>query len=280
MNNNFKLTKAMDLIKIYEEGNFQAFKEAYVSFFDGLDYFLELHEQIIEEYFPEFLPPKVDTTKISLEDFKNLDVERYEPTDYLIRGDGIKDRLHMYEDSIIDEYEELAHKYLGPKLPKRNYAYSCVPEDEIGKEFASKYLVRSFKHYYYKTIKEDAIKLGYDEVVKFIDDYPCYDWDLKCNYLDKLREKLKNIRLNDDLSEEELAYKLNLTEEVVKDLEKDGFPDFHVILQYARYEGITFNELLEYDYLIDMFDEDEEERLDEFLGYYGDSLPKYDHKLN
>ena len=223
----------LDLIKIYQEGNFEDFVDEFLDYEIELKKFDMIYEEVIDIYFPEIKEIK------------------------LTRGNGIYQvrselRENLNEDIrvkyIKDNYDKF---YCNKYISHAAFIVRKVIIDPIGKEFINNYYACSSKKIPYINVEEDLIKEGYFLLADFVHNHPICEHQ---RYLEAFREKLTQIRIETNLSVEDFASEIGISKRDVCLAEgkidplRCGF-----LTKYAKYQGISLKELIEYPHLIRWF---------------------------
>ena len=294
MSKKIELKSELDLIEIYQKGQWEEFCEKYGEYleetnelyrlldeFSG-DYFLEYNvyatvsactkgQRAIEDKYVELTGDKYVDYKIDAE--KNLEwQERRSMWEHdslyrlslkerarLILGDSYESNTNIFSDSRIERLEYLSKKWLRYDRYKENnykliYLNEELPLDSERLEFAKKFFRKRILTVEFDNTIEEAIDYNLSEVKAFLEKNKRYNsLYSKYNLYKYLGKKLKRLRLNANLSEKELADRLNLFDDPmseknikmwVKKIESGSGININLLIKYADYFNIKLDDII------------------------------------
>ena len=284
MSKKFKLKAKMDLIEIYQKGQWEEFISEYNLYnkeireldtlldeFKG-DYFLEYNihllgcekaYDIITNKYEEFVNRTDDSQKMNLgvqDWFEQLDLNHQDLIKYFL-GDDYKSPTNVFSDPRIARLEYLGKKWLRSNyyaIKKVNYTYleKDIQLDKERLEFVNKYFTKSYLRVEFDNSLEEAIDYGYPEVIEFAKDLGLDSgYFYRTNLYKYLGKKLKRIRCNANMSEEDLFTELKLSSDAtdsksikktVRDIEKGEHYhiDLELLIKYANYFNIKLDDII------------------------------------
>lgn len=306
MSNRFKLKKKMDLIQIYQKGQWGEFlaeyeiycketkelEELIFNFID--DYFIEYNlypyftEKADELYKKKYIESTGDDEDVGSREwtFRYLDWQEDFHYDTSVSkkslykellGNDYKSPTNVMSDSRLERLEYLSNKWLvrnkyAEKMFKWIYLDSEFPLDAERLEFAEKYLKRRVLKIEFDNTIEEAIDYGYAEVVDFAKNNENLQRDFyrKHSLYKYLAKKLKRIRLNSKLSIKELSEKLNIDSGGLKKIESTGKDiNLDLLIKYANIFDIKLDEIIAHNNVMEELirrQYEEEHRFDYMFG--------------
>ena len=244
-----KLKVEMDLITIYQKGEWEQFIKQYEIYKKETKELINLLESFEEDYFIEYnLWPIInnksydlfkakyievtgDNTNINssewnnrfnswVEEYISLLLKENKRIDIELLGINYQPKTNIMSDTRIERLEVLANKWMRKNthresLFKTVYLDESRPLDSERLEFANKFLKKGLFNIKFDNTIEEAIDYGYPEVVQFIKNNikKSGDFFSQYNLYKYLAKKLKRIRINANLNEKELLVKLKLFDE-------------------------------------------------------------------
>ena len=283
-----KLKENMDLIQIYQNGQWEEFLLEYEAYCKEIRELDNLINEFKDDYFIEYnLYPII--TKRSYELYKKKYIEvtgdnendnsgewddRFNdwwkeysynmfklnrPLYKELLGDNYKSPTNVMNDNRLDRLDYLAKKWLinnkySNKIYQSTYLDPALPLDSERLEFAEKYFKkRALKVKFDNTI-EEAEDYGYTEIIKFAEKHLKRSRDFYGEYTlyKYLAKKLKRLRLNANLSIKELSDKLQLSDKDLKNIESDGNRiDLELLIKYANIFDIKLDDIVAHNYIME-----------------------------
>ena len=300
-----KLKSKMDLIKIYQKGQWEEFLLEYEIYcnekkeLDELigefidDYFIEynfspmLSKKVGELYKKKYIESTGDDENVGSKEwffrysdweenfFYNRDASQLPYKEFL--GEDYKSPTNVMSDSRLERLEYLSNKWLvrnkyAEKMFKWTYLDSEFPLDAERLEFAEKYLKRRVLKIEFDNTIEEAIDYGYADVVDFAKNNENLQRNFYGNYslYKYLAKKLKRIRLNSKLSIKELSEKLNIDSGDLKKIESTGKNiNLELLIKYANIFDIKLDEIIAHNNVMEELirrQYEEEHRFDYMFG--------------
>ena len=283
-----KLKENMDLIQIYQNGQWEEFLLEYEVYckeireLDNLiyefkdDYFIEYNlypiitERSYELYKKKYIELTGDNVNVDSDEWNvrfNKWREEYiyklfnsnRPLYKELLGDNYKSPTNVMNDNRLDRLDYLAKKWLvnnknSKKSYQSTYLDSSIPLDSERLEFAEKYFVKKPLSVEFDNTIEEVEDYGYTEIIKFAEKHLKRSRDFFGEYTlyKYLAKKLKRLRLNANLSIEELSDKLQLSDKDLKNIESDGNRiDLELLIKYANIFDIKLDDIVAHNYIME-----------------------------
>lgn len=301
MSKKLKLGEKMDLIEIYENGQWEEFIDKYIEYSQEIKELRDLLQYFKLEYFIDFhiyeSPMFMEYCELNY--FKETgevysihkkecilwrDQLIYKLIDKngkqykVILGEDYVIKSNIFEDSKIEKLEKLSKKWLRVTNRSKSWFvgnYLSCGIDLINESerflFAKKYLRKAIKLVSFDTSLEEAIDYGYSDVIEFLKNNK-KSWSVP-NLYQYLGKKLKRLRQKYELSEEELAVELNLNEfidsmkwklsilEFVREIENGNYIELELLIKYANYFQIKLDDIISQNSVMEALIEKEKQKL-------------------
>lgn len=275
MKKEFKLKKSLDLIKIYESGQWESFEEAYNTYKSEIREYFWLFEYFEQNYFKElyyrrsqeyrnlvsesYKKDKEISEKMSESHYESYFGEMFDqkpieerlkivygPTDYL-------SKKNIFADKNFERFNYLSNKYLRNYKTRTNRFYEGCEEflksinvDNDKLEFFNRYFKSLFKpDYKVVTTIEEAQDYNYQPVLDFLNKN-LGRAEKRYSFYKYLGKKLKLLREQRDLTISQMALLLDISDNELITVEKNG-------------RNVTLKLLINYSNVFDM-------KIDDFIG--------------
>ena len=278
----------MDLIEIYQKGKWGEFVSEYDIYKQEIDELFTLLDEFTGDYFLEYNVNLLSCKKalnVIKNKFKEVKGDSYKENSLIddwffeivnskgqefvkfFLGENYKSPTNVMSDPRIARLEYLANKWnrtncAAKRRVKLIYLEAPVPLDQERLEFVNKYFTKNPLRVEFDNSLEEAIDYGYSEVIEFIKTKTklTSKFFYSKNLYKYLGKKLKRIRCNAKLSEEDLFEKLNLSvdcdmesesmnsksiKKCVKAIEDYGdFIDLEMLIKYVNYFNIKLDDII------------------------------------
>ena len=284
-----KLKENMDLIQIYQNGQWEEFLLEYEVYckeireLDNLiyefkdDYFIEYNlypiftKRCNELYGKKYIELTGDNVNVDSDEWNvrfNKWREEYiyklfnsnRPLYKELLGDNYKSPTNVMNDNRLDRLDYLAKKWLvynknSNKIYQSTYLDPALPLDSERLEFAEKYFKKRVLAVNFDNTIEEAEDYGYTEIIKFAEKHLKRSRDFFGEYTlyKYLAKKLKRLRLNANLSIKELSDKLQLSDKVLKQIESDGCYriDLELLIKYANIFDVKLDDIVAHKHIME-----------------------------